>query len=369
MTDVPGRALTSARALERPVMNIIAYSVAVALLAHTAGCSTSHQEVKNGGGHQPLTRGVADQPPDVTQAQAYFVYDSNIRLRQSEDGKLFFETALLKGVGDVVNVTIGATDVGSLTAERRAHTAMKAAMDIQRATGAEGVLLYLALGEDLPKISYSVATVAYAPAGMEWSKGAGVKVWEVEVSDVVVSPEAIRLAQQTKRSGSNVSLPIPIIYRKAYVPGGPTPAGREKSADARLFELLSGIIVTGETEHPHNVEAARKVIAQGANVNARDHGQTPLMRAAQNGHIRVMEVLLEHGADVNAQDDDGRTALMIAAGASDPVMVRLLLDRGAKLDIKDHDGFTAWTGSEIAGGDDDRDYLETRRLLRRAGAR
>lgn len=349
-------------------MNIIAFSAAVALLALTAGCSTSHQEGNGGGAHQPSSRGAAGQPPDVTQAQAYFIYHSNIRLRQAEDGKLFFEPALLKVVGDVVNVTIGATDVGSMTADQRAHTAMKAAVDIQRATGAAGVLLYLALGEDLPKISYSVATVAYAPAGMEWSKGAGVKVWEVEVSDVEVSSEAIRLAVQTKRSGSNVSLPIPMIYRKAYVPGAPNPAGREVSADARLFELLSNTIVNGETEHPHNVEAARKVIAQGANVNARDHGQTPLMRAAQNGHIRVMEVLLEHGADVNAQDDDGRTALMMAAGASDPGMVRLLLDRGARIDIKDHDGFTAWTGSEIPG-DDEPDYRETRRLLRRAGAR
>ena len=350
-------------------MNIVAFSAAVAVLTLAAGCSTSRQEGKNGGAHQPSSGGAATQPPGVAQAQDYFIYHSNIRLRQSEDGKLYFEPALLKVVGDVVNVTIGATNVGSMTADQRAHTAMKAAMDIQRATGAEGVLLYLALGEDLPKISYSVATVAYAPAGMEWSKGAGVKVWEVEVSDVEVSPEAIRLAVQTKRSGSNMSLPIPMIYRKAYVPGAPNPAGREKSPEARLFELLSNIIVTGETEHPHNVEAARKVIAQGADVNARDHGQTPLMRAAQNGHIRVIGVLLEHGAHVNAQDDDGRTALMIAAGASDPAMVRLLLDRGAKVNIKDQDGFTAWTGSEIPGGDGDRDYRETRRLLRRAGAR
>ena len=38
------------------------------------------------------------------------------------------------------------------------------------------------------------------------------------------------------------------------------------------------------------------------------------MDAAVNGHERVVELLLRHGAEVNQQDSDGRTALTLAAG-------------------------------------------------------
>ena len=39
-------------------------------------------------------------------------------------------------------------------------------------------------------------------------------------------------------------------------------------------------------------------------------GLTLLMGAACNGHERVVELLLQHGAEINLQDSDGGTALM-----------------------------------------------------------
>ena len=45
-------------------------------------------------------------------------------------------------------------------------------------------------------------------------------------------------------------------------------------------------------------------ISLGANVNARDeYDQTPLHFASENGHLSVVEYLLDHGADIDAQDE------------------------------------------------------------------
>jgi ankyrin repeat protein len=68
----------------------------------------------------------------------------------------------------------------------------------------------------------------------------------------------------------------------------------------------------------HSAAAARSVPIAGlllehvAPVNARqgrtDGGFTPLMEAAFNGQVEMVELLLRHGADPSMKDDDGKTA-------------------------------------------------------------
>jgi len=54
-------------------------------------------------------------------------------------------------------------------------------------------------------------------------------------------------------------------------------------------------------------EVAEILVAQGANLEL--GASTPLMEAAQEGHKDLVELLLEKGADVNAQTTTGDTAL------------------------------------------------------------
>jgi hypothetical protein len=55
----------------------------------------------------------------------------------------------------------------------------------------------------------------------------------------------------------------------------------------------------------------------------------------------VFQLLLEHGADVNAKTWRGGTPLMQAVSVGEPDMVRSLLDRGADVSAKSVDGTSA----------------------------
>jgi ankyrin repeat protein len=60
------------------------------------------------------------------------------------------------------------------------------------------------------------------------------------------------------------------------------------------------------------------------------YGQTPLSRAAENGHEAVVKLLLEKGAELETKDKDGRTPLSWAAESEYEAVVKLLLEKGAR---------------------------------------
>jgi ankyrin repeat protein len=72
---------------------------------------------------------------------------------------------------------------------------------------------------------------------------------------------------------------------------------------------------------------------------ADDRGITPLMYAAEIGSLDAMRLLIDGGADVNAQNAFGSTALLWSV--SDPAKVRLLLDHGAQVNAVAKSGRTA----------------------------
>jgi ankyrin repeat protein len=72
---------------------------------------------------------------------------------------------------------------------------------------------------------------------------------------------------------------------------------------ARLFEAATA----GDNDQ------ALILINRGADVNAQDeYGDTPLMYAARNGHSQTAMLLLSSGADVNVRDAYGVTAALWA---------------------------------------------------------
>ena len=77
-----------------------------------------------------------------------------------------------------------------------------------------------------------------------------------------------------------------------------------------------------------------------AALNAGALGYTPLIIAAQKGHIDAVRTLIEHGADVNTNDWLGGTPLSCASMAGHTEIVKLLLLKGAKAGSSDILGLT-----------------------------
>ena len=79
-----------------------------------------------------------------------------------------------------------------------------------------------------------------------------------------------------------------------------------------------------------------------ANIYPQDSdGNTTLMWATEEGHKDVVEMLLNKGAAVNAQNKYGNTALMWAAYNGNKELVKLLLGKGSNINAQDKFGRTA----------------------------
>jgi ankyrin repeat protein len=63
-------------------------------------------------------------------------------------------------------------------------------------------------------------------------------------------------------------------------------------------------------------------------------------QATEADFIDAARLCLEHGADIDAVNDNGQTALHLSVTVRSESFIRFLLDRGAKVDIKDKQGRT-----------------------------
>jgi len=80
-----------------------------------------------------------------------------------------------------------------------------------------------------------------------------------------------------------------------------------------------------------DIEAVKKHLAEGADVNAKDNsGWTPLHHAAIVGQKEIVELLIDNSADVNAKALDGETPLDSAITFKHPELADVLRKHGAK---------------------------------------
>ena len=139
---------------------------------------------------------------------------------------------------------------------------------------------------------------------------------------------------------------------------------------------LSYAVRSGSRKRGH-VPVIQLLLQHGANPNVSVSCRlTPLMYAVQRGDVKAVELLLAHKADVNATTQEGHTALMGASILGSPEIVSLLLKHGADINAKTRDGQTALSlatanRNRIAGYDrfsPDRPYDSTPEevLLRQA---
>ena len=91
-----------------------------------------------------------------------------------------------------------------------------------------------------------------------------------------------------------------------------------------------------------NLPAVRALLESGEDVNKREPklGHTALYWAIYFDRPVILKVLIETGADVNAQDSNGATPLTLAAQEDNPMIVMELIKAGADVNLTRHDGAT-----------------------------
>ena len=99
---------------------------------------------------------------------------------------------------------------------------------------------------------------------------------------------------------------------------------------------LHGLVAKGD------FEAARKLIEQGADIEAKDPGTgaSVLHYAVMRGNPDILQYLLSKGADVNSRTKNGTTPLHTAVLYNRYEVAEMLLNKGADVDAKSSSGAT-----------------------------
>ncbi len=118
----------------------------------------------------------------------------------------------------------------------------------------------------------------------------------------------------------------------------------------------------------NDLTAAKRLIAEGANVNAVDDSvQSAFLIAASEGYLELLKLTLQHGADIRSLDSFRGTALIRAAERGHAAVVGRLIRAGVSVDHVNRLGWTALHEAVLLGDGSPR-YVDTVRLLVAAGA-
>ena len=113
---------------------------------------------------------------------------------------------------------------------------------------------------------------------------------------------------------------------------------------------VSGFTLLMDAAYYGHERVVELLLQRGAEVNQQNSmGASALMGAADNGHEKVVELLIRHGAEIDLLTSNGSTALMYAAQEGHERVVDLLLQRGAEINKQDSDGATALMFAAQAG--------------------
>jgi len=114
--------------------------------------------------------------------------------------------------------------------------------------------------------------------------------------------------------------------------------GKEEWMDKTLDSNPGGYTAMHYLATDGNVEAAELLLENGAMVDPRADGAlTPLLRAVPYASETMMQLLIDHGADVNARDSLEYTPLMAAFyNPHAASIMKMLLDQGVEVDPRNN---------------------------------
>ncbi|MEP6648404.1 MAG: ankyrin repeat domain-containing protein [Lapillicoccus sp.] len=150
----------------------------------------------------------------------------------------------------------------------------------------------------------------------------------------------------------------------------PSPTSRDPATQADLDRRMR------DTAWANDVAAARDLIAQGADVNAKDSTQqSAYLVTTSEGYLDLLDLTLANGADVASKDSFNGTGLIRASERGHTGVVGRLIRAGVELNHVNRLGWTALHEAiifprtrEVPPGKDTPTYDDTVRVLVAGGA-
>ena len=181
--------------------------------------------------------------------------------------------------------------------------------------------------------SHGLPALPLGPAGLRRPRGARAPITSAEKEDWLVQEErrASRAAllemgisvhndslAQCAREGDTKAVEL-------FMKAGFLPDARDKYGVPLLCLAARG---------KHRA-VAEILLERGAQIDAQseDRGYSPLMDATQAGSADLVELFLAEGARPDLTSKDGQTALVVAVGRNDAEVARLLVSGGADPDL------------------------------------
>src|SRR5262249_34951808 len=128
---------------------------------------------------------------------------------------------------------------------------------------------------------------------------------------------------------AGLGVTILLLAGRSQSPSSSPPTDR--TSDQREAKPIAVDLVTAIRNA--DAQAVRKLLDNGADVNARDaEGNTPLILASFYASPECLELLIEKGADLNSANKAGATPLI--GGATDYEKPRLLVSAGANIRVR-----------------------------------